>query len=133
MKLLVVTVGILATLALVIFFAFGRPVRWIFPGDEVGWVAVQFNNPSCLPLHTDGIFLVVDVPEQKSTCTSTRLPRGLEYFTFQSGKGTSTRPLKWGESAWPARYQKDSGWYWIFVGTKEQFNHSGTIPRSSTH
>jgi hypothetical protein len=133
MKLLLVTFGIVVTLALGVFFAVGRPIKWIFPADDAGWVAVQFDNPSCPPLHTDWIFLVVDVPDQKSTCTSTRLPRGVEYFRFQARKGTATRPLKWGDSAWPARYQKDSGWYLIFVGTKEKFNHSGPMPRPWIH
>jgi hypothetical protein len=39
------------------------------------------------------------------------------------------RPLKWGDSVWPVTYKKDSGRYLIFVGNKEKFNHSGSMPR----
>jgi hypothetical protein len=100
-----------------------------FPGDDVGWVTIQFNNPSCPQLHTKGVFWIVEIPKENSTCTSTPFPRGLKYFRFEARQGEAMRPLKWGDSVWPATYKKDSGWYLIFVGNKEKFNHSGSMPR----
>jgi hypothetical protein len=133
MKLLLASLGVLLVVVLVAVFGLGRPIKWIFPGDDGGWVTVQFNNPSCPPLRTEGVFWVVDVPEQKSTCTSTPLPHGLKYFRFEARQGDATLRLKWGESVWPVTYKEDSGWYLLFVGAKEKFNHSGTMPRPWSH
>ena len=114
-------------------FAFGRPIKWVFPGDNIGWVAVQFNNPSCAPLGTEGVFLVVEVPDGNSLCTSTRLPRGIKYFRFEARQKGKLRQLTWGDSVWPVTYKEDSGWYLIFVGPREAFNHSGSMPRPWIH
>jgi hypothetical protein len=133
MKLLLASLGVFLVVVLAAAFALGRPIEWIFPGAEAGWVMVQFNNPSCPPLQTKGVFWVVDVPEQKSTCTSTPLPRGLKYFRFEARQNGATLRLRWGESVWPVTYKEDSGWYLLFVGGKEKFNHSGTMPRPWIH
>lgn len=128
MKFLLIALGILTGMILIGLFIIGRPMKWVFPGDDIGWVTVQFNNPTCPPLHADGIFLVVDVPEQKSLCTSTQPPHGLTYLRFEARQKDTIRRLKWDDSVWPAGYKEDSGWYMVFVGSRDKFNHSG-MPR----
>jgi hypothetical protein len=128
MKVILMVLGGLALLTLIAFVSIGRPVKWLFSGDDVGWVTVQFNNPACPPLQTQGLFLVVDVTDRKSVCTSSRLSHRLTYFRFEVHENDRIHKLKWGESVWPAGYKEDSGWYIVFVGSRDKFNHSG-MPR----
>jgi hypothetical protein len=132
-KKMLLVVGTIAILGLFGTLGLGRPIKWIFPNDHAGWVSVQFHNPSCPPLISQSIYLIVEIPQSKSFCTSTPLPHGLKYFRFEARQADAgTVRLQWGASGgsiWPVAYKEDSGWYLLFVGTKQQFNHNGGMPR----
>lgn len=116
---------------------FGRPMRYEFPGGFKGWLVVQFEDSTCQPLRSQGIFLVVSVPASGQVCTSTRHPDGWIYYRFDYVNANGTRtslPLRSGSDpsgriqVWLVTYLRDYKWEEDWVGTKEDSIHWGTPP-----
>src|SRR5205823_14383647 len=81
-KATVITMSTILLIVIVVRHKFGRPMRYEFVGGFSRWVVVQFQDPSCPPLRSDGLFLVVSVPTSGKVCTSTARPQGWIYYRF---------------------------------------------------
>jgi len=130
---------------------FGKPMRYELPEGFKGWITIRFADPTCPPLRSEGIFLVVSVPTSGRVCTSTPHSNGWVYCRFEylhsDGSKTSI-PLRFGSTS-PQKiyvglvaYLPDYNWEEDWVGTKEDSNHWGrppdpwrqnSEPDSSTH
>jgi hypothetical protein len=118
-----------------ILHLFSMPMRYEIPGGFKGWFVVQFENRSCPPLPSQGIFLVVSVPASGKVCTSTPYPKGLVYYRFEyvflNGK---RERLRWnrhgkpGTQVWLIGYDFGSKSEEDFVGDENSMNHSGSPP-----
>ena len=115
----------------------GRPMRYEFPEGFKGWLVVRFQDPTCPPLRSQGIFLVVSVPASGQVCTLTPHPDGWIYYRFEYLHPDGTRtslPLRSGSDppgrvqVWLVTYLRDYNWEEDWVGTKEDSNHWGTPP-----
>jgi hypothetical protein len=100
-----------------------RPAeRWQIPDGYVGWIVVQYNNPSCAPLpETDGYKLLRISPKGR-LCTSDRQPNGeaFDKYEYLRGDGGTweidQRTMVWGGKA------SSTGRSFVFVGTEQQFH-----------
>jgi len=119
------------------YHAFGRPMRYEFAEGFKGWLSIRFEDPTCPPLRSQGIFLVVSVPSSGHVCTSTRHPNGWVYYRFEYVHPNDTRtpiPMRSGSDppgtvqVWLVTYLKDYRWEEAWVGTKEGSYDRGTPP-----
>jgi hypothetical protein len=70
-------------LAVLLFVSFGggeRPVRYLIPAGFRGWVLVEYENPACPPLRTEGLWLAVPVRPTGYGCTSSPSQFRAEHF-----------------------------------------------------
>lgn len=112
-------------------------MRYEIPSGFKGWFIVQFENQSCPPLRSQGMFLVVSVPDSGRVCTSTHHANGLVYYQFYrvSSDGRRQR-LRWndhgkpGTQVWLIGYDLGSKSEENFVGDENSMNHSGSPPTS---
>jgi uncharacterized protein DUF6843 len=133
------------------YHVFGRPMGYELPEGFKGWLTIRFADPTCPPLRSQGIFLMVSVPTSGRVCTSTSHPDGWIYYRFvylhSDGSKTSV-PLRSGSTlpqkvyVWLVAYLRDCNWEEDWVGTNEEADHWGSppdpwrqssVPNSSTH
>jgi hypothetical protein len=110
-------------------------MRYEIPGGFKGWFIVQFENKSCPPLRSQGMFLVVSVPVSGQVCTSAAFPNGLVYYQFEYVFSNGKRErLRWnghgkpGTQVWLIGYNLGSKSEEDFVGDENSMNHSGSPP-----
>lgn len=134
-KIIVLFGGCLAVGAFIIFHVLGRPMRYDIPGGYKGWLLIQFENPACPPLHSEGSFRVVAVPLSGRVCTSDHHPDHWTYYKFDYVYSDGTRKhLHWndhgkpGLQVWLLGYRLDDKSEELFVGDEQAMNHSGTPP-----
>jgi Family of unknown function (DUF6843) len=115
---------------------FSRPMRYEIPGGFKGWFVVQFEEPACPPLRSQGLFLVVSVLPSGNVCTSTSNPDGLVYYKFEYVFPDGKRErLRWndhgrpGTQVWLIGYDLGSKTEENFVGDENAMNRSGSPPR----
>lgn len=130
-------IGITCAIGLVGFLVhfLGRPMRYEIPAEYKGWIVVQFENPACPALRSQGVFHVVSVPSSGWVCTSDHHPDRWTYYRFEYVDPNSRRKtLRWndhgrpGTQVWLIGYRMDSKSEEIFVGDEEAMNHSGAPP-----
>ena len=90
MSLLVVII-----LVLVVALQLGRPVLYELPPNLNGWFTVQYDDASCPPLGTKGIYRVVVVAPNRFACTSSPMQtrRHIEKFEYVMSDGRTIRIL----------------------------------------
>jgi hypothetical protein len=110
-------------------------MRYEIPGEYKGWMVVQFENPACPPLRSQGAFHVVSVPSSGRVCTSDHHPDRWIYHKFEYVYSDGTRKsLRWndhgnpGTQVWLIGYRMEDKSDEIFVGDEEAMNHSGAPP-----
>jgi hypothetical protein len=47
-----------------------RPVLYEIPGGFRGWVTISYRTPGCAPLHSEGLWVVVQIPSSGHACTA---------------------------------------------------------------
>jgi hypothetical protein len=100
-----------------------RPAeRWQIPDGYVGWIVVQYNNPSCAPLpETDGYTLLRVSPKGR-LCTSDRQPNGEAFDKYEYLRGDGgTREIDQRTMVWGGK-ASSTGRSFVFVGTEQQFH-----------
>lgn len=119
--------GIVVVLAIVLVIVgvlsgeLGRPVRWEIPAGYRGWIVVQFEEPTCPPLRSGWMYLVIVVTPSGRACTSSPVLLGWRYhrsdYVNQDG---SRRKAEVHHIAYdPKKKQK-----FVFVGTKAELEKS---------
>lgn len=118
-------------------FRLSRPMLYEIPGAYKGWMVIHYEDPSCPPLPTKGIFLVVAVPASGRLCTSSEHPGGLVYSEFEYVySGGKREPLAWTTAAgedpraqvWLIAYSPEDKEAISFVGSQQEFKRAGTPP-----
>jgi hypothetical protein len=122
---LAITIFCVIAIGVWVHHEFGRPMLYELPSGFKRWVVVHFEDPSCPPLHKQGVFLVVPVPSSGQVCTSTRHPEGWIYYRFEYLQPNGKRePLSLRSGTDPAgkvqvyllTYQPEEKWEIDFVG-----------------
>jgi hypothetical protein len=72
-----VGLSIVIILVLVVVLQLGRPVLYEVPPNPNGWFTVQYDDASCPPLATKGVYRVVVVAPDRFACTSSPNANGL--------------------------------------------------------
>lgn len=101
----------------------GRPIRYELPEGYRGWVVIQYQDPTCAPIRTEGIYLIITIPPSGRACTSDAIPRGWRYtrYDYVSPDGTrKTIP----SSGWNPKRE-------IWAGSWAPVQQGVTFPRSS--
>ena len=117
----------------------GRPVRYELPAGYQGWAVIEYDNASCAPLRSEGIFLVVAIPPSGFECTSSLLPGSVwryERYEYVSRDGTRSRIPSYNDQArkiWATLVlfqTREEGFpqRGIFVGTEAEYRNSGKVP-----
>lgn len=122
----------------IVFQGIGRPVLWEIPDGYVGWVEVQFGEPTCPPLRDAGIYLVVPVSSSGRGCTSANsLGSVWRYHRFESVRADGTREetphTSWGGGGriWALSFGGQGKVASFFVGSEAELNESwASRPRS---
>ena len=114
---------------------FSRPIRYEIPAEYKGWILVQYGNPTCAPLRSQGVFRSVLVPLPGRVCTSDHHPDRWTLYKFEYVSPDGTRKsLPWndhgrlGTQAWLIGYRMEDNSDEIFVGDEKAMNHSGPPP-----
>lgn len=112
-----------------VFGWISRPERWTFPVGFRGWVLVRYQDPSCPPLPTDGLYRVIAVDLSGRACTSSPAARGwhVEQFTFVFPDGRTEAIPAGGDgadrvAAWNIAVSGDYREQYLFVGTKAELD-----------
>jgi hypothetical protein len=109
-----------------------RPHIWQIPDGSFGWVVVQFEDPGCAPLASEGIYLVGRIPPNRRLCTSSRDPRKvgwtvLDRWQYVKSDGT-TRDLDEEEFVLGGRNEAQKRWA-FFIGRRSQLTPDPGIGR----
>lgn len=130
------TFAVLASLVVLGFLAggVGRPVLVLMPAEFTGWVTEQFGDPSCSPLASEGIFLVMRVSESGFICTSSASPysvwRHYDYRRVQrDGSRLAVPTTGWGGGGeiWAGFTSPSTNMAAFFVGSEEQLQGAWAI------
>jgi len=111
----------------------GWPEWWEVPPGERGWIALQYENPSCPPIEQHGIFRDIKVNADGIACTSDRRDVKIRYRWFvatdQNGSREYLRPVR-GHNASNSEGTFDA---W-FLGAKEELARTGNtwVPKRRT-
>lgn len=128
---------LLVIVALIVLVAIrqgiGWPIRYEFASAYQGWVVIQYDNPTCSPFESDGIYLVIPIQPSGRACTSSPVPKGWRYnqYEYVAPDGERIRiPFGgednriWADSVAYAqatvRFPKQT----FFVGTKKELESS---------
>lgn len=114
-----ISLCVVAILVQLVFFQFGRPVLYAVPPNLNGWFTVQYDDASCPPLATKGLYRLVVVSSNRFACTSSPMEARwrLEKFEYvmpdgrtiriPDGKhGVDNQVRAWPVSTNPARHQE---------------------------
>jgi hypothetical protein len=109
----------------------GRPVKWEFQPGYRGWVVVRYEDPTCPPLLTKGIFLVIPIPHSGRVCTvSPSVGDAWRYhrYVYVQPDGTQTvisRGAKIRSESWtPVQQGIKFPYQMFFVGTEDEIKKS---------
>lgn len=137
--IVVITAGTFAVLVGLVVLGFlaggvGRPVLVLMPADFHGWVTEQFGDPSCPPLTSEGIFLVMRVSESGLMCTSSASPYSVwRYYDFRRVQRDGSRSVVpetgWGGGGeiWAVFTSPSTDMAAFFVGSEQQLAGSWAI------
>src|SRR5712692_1276377 len=108
----------------------GRPILWQFTPGYRGWVVVEYENPACPPLVTEGVYLVIRVPASGRACTSSPIPVGWRYgryeYVFEDGRRRVIPSSGWDSNSeitlLSVNFEKKLEF--LFVGTKQELKES---------
>ena len=108
----------------------GRPILWQFTPGYRGWVVVEYENPACPPLVTEGVYLVIRVPASGRACTSSPIPVGWRYgryeYVFEDGRRRVIPSSGWDSNSeitlLSVNFEKKLEF--LFVGTKQALKES---------
>lgn len=135
----VVWVGLVTVLVLLFLGCYvlphGRPIRWDLPAEYRGWVEVQYRDPACPPLLSDGLSIVVRVPPDGRVCTSSspthavRRPHRYEYV-YADGARTEVYRTDRGQGGmiWGKFTSLQDAREVYFVGTEDEYRRDGGTP-----
>jgi hypothetical protein len=136
------TQGSLATLGVLLFIGLvaavggllgagvGRPRLYEVPADYHGWVVVKYQDSSCQPLKSSGLYSVVTIPASGRACTSSPVPAGWHYRKSEAvtsnGARTELQDLGWdkGSQIRFLGHSNESAYELFFVGTNDELNRS---------
>jgi hypothetical protein len=116
--------SVLAIVFLLLFFEVGRPVLYEVPSNLNGWFTVQYDDASCPPLSSKGIYRVVVVSLNRFACTSSPMEKHwhAEKFEYVVADGR-TVPILSGDHgvddqvrAWPVSTNPDRHQEYDYVG-----------------
>lgn len=119
-RALLIVFGVLVGLLglLVVPQGVGRPVRWEIAAGYVGLATVTFADPSCSPLRTEGIFVVVEIPTSGMACTSSgsvgKVWRYHEYVYVGPDRSHTPAPTR------PITYGADGNRLQMYIGPRAQ-------------
>jgi hypothetical protein len=109
----------------------GRPVKWEFSPGYHGWVVVRYEDPTCPPLLTKGIFVVIPIPSSGRVCTvSPSVGDVWRYhrYVYVHPDGTQTVISRGtairAESGAPVQQGVKFPYQTFFVGTEEDLEKS---------
>lgn len=102
-------------LGIVSFFLgwWGRPILCEMPAGYRGLVVVQYENSTCPPLPTKGIYKVIAVNAAGRSCTSSRMLSGFRYLRFEYVDSRGTQEVL------------ASGWYRLSTISTPQVSTNG--------
>jgi hypothetical protein len=113
-----------------------RPSRYEIPAGYRGWVLVRYDEPTCPPLESRGLYLVIQIDASGMGCTSSDRPGGVRYVRYEYVADDGTRtPLPstgWGQGGqiWAGAYSLTQKRAYFFVGSEEELKRSwGEQPR----
>jgi hypothetical protein len=78
-----VGLSIVIILVLVVVLQLGRPVLYEVPPNLNGWFTVQYDDASCPPLPTKGVYRVVVVAPDRFACTSSPMQMDWHVAKFE--------------------------------------------------
>jgi hypothetical protein len=98
-----------------------RPIQFEVPEGYRGWAELYYDDPTCPPLRTRGIFRVVPISAEGRGCAPEGFWEGWTHIRFVSvspdGTRTSTEGHVHGSD--PKRRR-----FLLFIGTEEEMNRS---------
>lgn len=104
---------------------FSRPIEFQVPAGYRGWAEVYYDDPTCPPLHTRGVFRVVTISVAGRGCAPSRLMERWTYERFVYVSPDGTRRSTDGHI--PAS-DPETKRLFVFIGTKEEMNRDRTQP-----
>jgi hypothetical protein len=123
----IVVVGVAALAALMIFrLGVTRPTLYeLHPGYR-GWLQIRYEDSSCPPPSSRGLFQAIRIAADGQGCTSSPLPRGWHYqrATYLSADGSRAAA----PPVWPLGHSEQRKLVLVFVGTEEEFRASPQPP-----
>jgi hypothetical protein len=129
---------LVTAVATVVIEGVGRPRLYEITSGYRGWVLVKYQDASCPPLASSGLYSVVTVPPSGRACTSSPTPAGWQYRKSESVNGDGSRSelqdLGWDKGS-QIRFlgnSNDGGYELFFVGTNDELSQSwGSKPKPS--
>ena len=107
-----------------------RPVVWEFPHGYRGWVTVEYEQPSCPPLSSDGIRMVVVVAPTGRACTSSPIQDGWHLTRYEyvlpNGRRQVIPSGGWNTASeiTPLSVNTNTKREFLFVGTRQELDRS---------
>ena len=105
-----------------------RPTVYELSSGYRGWLQIYYENPTCPPSPTRGVYQVMRVGSDGRGCTSGPMPRGWHYqraeYVGPNGARTSA------PSVWPLGHSETRKVVIVFVGGEAEFRSSPhPVPR----
>jgi hypothetical protein len=132
MTLLAWLVGILVVSAaalvalMVLRFGVTRPTLYELQSGYRGWLHLRYEDPSCSPPSSSGLFQVIRVDTNGRGCTSSALPKGWHYqraeYLNTDGSRSAAPPV------WPLGHSEQQKLVIVFVGPEDEFRASPGPP-----
>ena len=119
LSLVVLVIGLIVLL-ISLGQGFARPLLFELPSDYRGWILVEFSEPSCPPLATRGLYLVMSIPSSGQTCTSTAMTPGWRYWRAEYIRPDGTREKT--DMPFMAHGEPDQQDLKAFVGPEHELN-----------
>ncbi len=123
----ILVVGGAGLVALMIFrLGVTRPTVYELHSGYRGWLQIRYEDRSCPPSSSRGVFQAIRVAANGHGCTSGPLPRGWHYqratYLEPDGSRTVAPPV------WPLGHSEQRKLVLVFVGTEEEFRASQQPP-----
>jgi len=98
-----------------------RPIRYELPPGYKGWVVVQFEDLSCPPPRTSGIYVEISISSSGRGCSPSPASKGWTYYRpeYVHSDGRRVRaPFR------AISHNEEKKRDLIFIGTDEELNNS---------